>query len=60
MHYEEYCKPQSKQWGTALGADDFYDGLNQIAQSRSTVLADIEQMSIRKLSRKTVANTIQH
>ena len=54
MHYTEHCKAQgipSIYRRSPLGDDDFYYTLNEIAEHRSTVLADIEQMSVKKLSK---------
>ena len=57
MHYTEFCKAQTKHQRPPLGDDDFYHGLNQIALSYPTVLAEIEQMSIKHIP--NVYQTIQ-
>ena len=50
MHYIEYCKAQGIRQISPIGDHDFYYGLNQITERRASVLADIERMSIKKLS----------
>ena len=49
MHYREYCKALDTHDGSPLGANDFYKGLNQIAENRATVLTDIAQMPTKVL-----------
>jgi lipopolysaccharide/colanic/teichoic acid biosynthesis glycosyltransferase len=50
MNYKEYCKVRGVQRASPFATSDFYEELYQIAVSRCTVLDDIEQMSVRKLS----------
>ena len=51
MHYTEYCKARGIHQASPFATYDFYKKLHQIAISRSAALADIEQMSIKKLSK---------
>jgi len=50
MHYEEYCKARGVHQASPFATRDFYQELNRIAESRATVLADIDQMTTKKLS----------
>ena len=49
MHFTEYCKAQHLHQGAPTEANEFYQGLNQIAKNRCTVLADIQQMSVNPI-----------
>ena len=51
MHYVEYCKAHGVPQTSPSATDDFYEEFNQIAMNRPTVLANIEQMPIKKLSK---------
>ena len=49
MYFTDYYKAQDLQQGTPTQANDFYQGLNQIAKRCSTVLANIQQMSVNQI-----------
>ena len=49
MHYTAYCKTQKAHQGAPFQANDFYRGLKRIAESRSTVLTNIRQMSVNPI-----------
>ena len=50
MHYTEYCQAQSRHQGAPLENHDFYQEFNQLVKNRSTVLADIQQVSVNYTS----------
>ena len=49
MHYTEYCRTQIAHQGSPVGNEDFFQGLRQIAESRSAVLTDIKQQPVKLL-----------
>ena len=49
MHYTEYCQAQSRHQGAPLENHDFYQEFNQLVKNRSTVLADIQQVSVNSI-----------
>jgi len=51
MGYEAYCKAWDVHLTSPLSNDDFYQSLDKIAIRRSAVLAEIERMPIKNLSK---------
>ena len=50
MHYEEYCRTKNVNQSAPLVGGDFYSKLSNIALRRQTVLDEIEQIKLKRLS----------